>query len=315
MSIDATMWAWRQQQLSPTQKLILLSMADRAGEDFTCWPSNVRLCADTGLNRKTVYASIAQLIALGLLARTKMDGATNVYKLLGVSGREGTRPPVSATKHTGPKTGTSPESGTSPEIGTSPKSGLQPVPKTDFDQSQKRDTESIRESLRESPKEEGACTRSTPALSVASSATGTKQVLHSSKGSAAPSAGPKKQKEPKAQYGEFGNVLLTMQEYKNLEADYGQVTTRAAIDFLDLHLGARKGADPYKSHYLAMRKWVFDAVEEKRGKQARQQSAPAWSGKSFDELCAEADATSIGQSSASQHSTSQYGGSHETPTI
>ena len=37
MSLDATLWAWRQ-PVTPLQKLVLLSMADRAGEDHTLCP-------------------------------------------------------------------------------------------------------------------------------------------------------------------------------------------------------------------------------------------------------------------------------------
>lgn len=52
MSLDATRWAWLQGGIKPTAKFVLLSMADRAGEDHECYPSIKRLCDDTNLDRK-----------------------------------------------------------------------------------------------------------------------------------------------------------------------------------------------------------------------------------------------------------------------
>ncbi|MCG6630668.1 helix-turn-helix domain-containing protein, partial [Acinetobacter baumannii] len=34
MSLDATLWAWKAPVNSATQRLVLVSLADRAGEDF-----------------------------------------------------------------------------------------------------------------------------------------------------------------------------------------------------------------------------------------------------------------------------------------
>lgn len=49
-----------------------------------------------------------------------------------------------------------------------------------------------------------------------------------------------------------------------LYVDYGNEKTQKAITYLDEYI-EMKGAK-YKSHYLVMRKWVFDAVEEKERK-------------------------------------------------
>ena len=79
--------------------------------------------------------------------------------------------------------------------------------------------------------------------------------------------------------------MLTATEHARLVQDYGAEEAEAAITFLDLHLGARKGSDPYKSHYLAMRKWVFQKLAEDRRKLGiSKPAAPAQSGKSFNEL-------------------------------
>ena len=59
-------------------------------------------------------------------------------------------------------------------------------------------------------------------------------------------------------------MLLTDDELSKLEADYGKDATADAIRYLDEYI-EMKGAK-YKSHYLAMRKWVFNAVKEHKGR-------------------------------------------------
>lgn len=121
MSVDATRWAWGL-EIKPTAKLVLLSMADRAGEGNECWPSITRLISDTCLDRKTVISAIKELESLGFLRVLRITGNGNKYQLVGVLCRE-----------TSPKNGTA----TSSENGTSGK--YTPVPKTEPHQSQKRD--------------------------------------------------------------------------------------------------------------------------------------------------------------------------------
>lgn len=76
----------------PLKRLILLSLADRAGEDHCCYPSMQRLEKDTGLERKTVLKIIAELLEDELIADTgERKGSTKrvkVYRLNGVNGRE-----------------------------------------------------------------------------------------------------------------------------------------------------------------------------------------------------------------------------------
>lgn len=52
MSIDATRWAWAAPVNNSSQRLVLLSLADRAGEEHTAWPSIERLAKDTVLDKK-----------------------------------------------------------------------------------------------------------------------------------------------------------------------------------------------------------------------------------------------------------------------
>lgn len=92
MSLDATLWAWKAPVMTSTQRLILLSLADRAGEDHTCFPSHERLVNDTFLNIKTIGKVLKELQELGLLKDTgQRKGRLNrvkVYQLVGVNGRD-----------------------------------------------------------------------------------------------------------------------------------------------------------------------------------------------------------------------------------
>ena len=92
MSVDATRWAWSAPVKSSTQRLVLLSLADRAGEYHTCFPSVARITKDTHLNRKTIMKVISELCELGLVEDTgHRKGITKqvvVYRLLGIKTRE-----------------------------------------------------------------------------------------------------------------------------------------------------------------------------------------------------------------------------------
>lgn len=92
MSTDATRWAWTAPVNNSSQRLVLLSLADRAGEHHTAWPSIDRLAKDTALNEKTVQKTILELIHLGLIIdtgeRTGPTKRVRILKLNGVKGRE-----------------------------------------------------------------------------------------------------------------------------------------------------------------------------------------------------------------------------------
>lgn len=81
---------------------------------------------------------------------------------------------------------------------------------------------------------------------------------------------PKKPKPVKHKRGEYEHVLLTDDEYNKLCVEYGHDKTNEAIKFLDEYI-EEKGYTS-KSHYLAIKRWVFNAVEKKNnnGKQAKQ---------------------------------------------
>ena len=76
-------WAW-QQECRPTQRLVLLALANRAGENHECFPSIERLRKDTGLYRETIMAAISALENAGLIIVTRANGRGNRYTLVGV---------------------------------------------------------------------------------------------------------------------------------------------------------------------------------------------------------------------------------------
>lgn len=69
-----------------------------------------------------------------------------------------------------------------------------------------------------------------------------------------------KGKTSKKTYGTYNHVRLTDEEYDRLCNDYGQSKVQQAIDFFDAYI-EEKGYK-CKSHNLAMRRWVFDAVKD-----------------------------------------------------
>ena len=88
-----------------------------------------------------------------------------------------------------------------------------------------------------------------------------------------------RKKPPKQSYGEFKNVLLTETEYENLANSFGYELTHKAINFLDAYI-EEKGYKS-KSHNLAIRRWVIDAVKENESKPKRygyKEKVPGWMG-------------------------------------
>lgn len=114
MSLDATIWAWSSRTGKATDKLVLLSLADRAGDTCEAYPSQRRLAFDTELNRKTIAVALDRLENAGLIEDTgKRRGATNsvvVWRLVGVH----------VQNWIGPGANSPPESGGAPKNGDAP---------------------------------------------------------------------------------------------------------------------------------------------------------------------------------------------------
>ncbi len=75
----------------------------------------------------------------------------------------------------------------------------------------------------------------------------------------------KSKKPQKHKYGEYSHVLLTDDELLKLRTDYSN--SDELITFLDEYI-EMKGYKA-KSHYLAIKKWVVDAVKERKPKQEK----------------------------------------------
>ena len=73
-------------------------------------------------------------------------------------------------------------------------------------------------------------------------------------------------KDPKKIYGEYKHVRLKEEEYNKLVNELGEKTTQDCIRTLDEYI-EMKGTK-YKSHYLAIKKWVVDAVKKKPQQQS-----------------------------------------------
>ena len=74
-------------------------------------------------------------------------------------------------------------------------------------------------------------------------------------------------KDTKHKYGEYKHILLTDKELDKLNTEYGELETQAAIKYLDEYI-EMKGTK-YKSHYLALRKWVYSAVQRDKKNNSR----------------------------------------------
>lgn len=72
------------------------------------------------------------------------------------------------------------------------------------------------------------------------------------------------EKVNKNKYGVNENIILSITEYEKLILDFGEQKTKQAIDYLS-NWGLEKPTKfkEYKNHNLALRRWVFDAIDKK----------------------------------------------------
>lgn len=80
----------------------------------------------------------------------------------------------------------------------------------------------------------------------------------------------------KESYGEYKNVLLNENELNKLSSTY--INYKTLIDFLDEYIESlepsKKKAYLKKNHYLCIRRWVAEAVEEREKKKLK--GVPEW---------------------------------------
>lgn len=81
MSGEVVGWAFKQRELSPTQKLVLVALADNAQDDGKAWPGKDTIVKKTGLGKSSVYRSLDELEDAGLLRRGVDDRRIECYWL------------------------------------------------------------------------------------------------------------------------------------------------------------------------------------------------------------------------------------------
>jgi hypothetical protein len=79
MSIKLMTAVWDREDLSSTQKLVLLSLADWANDEGLCWPSIDRLAIKTSMAGRSVQRIIRDLESMGFVKRDEVLGKGNRY--------------------------------------------------------------------------------------------------------------------------------------------------------------------------------------------------------------------------------------------
>ncbi len=161
MSRAATEWVWSL-NLKASQKLLLLSLADRADEFHRCYPSTLRLVNDTGLDKKTIGKWINQMISEGLITDTgERKGPTKRVRVLQLNlDFKFTQKRNNSVRGNEPKNGNVPKNGNIPENGSlnAPKNGCLNVPKNG---SQNQSLEPVIESKNITPVADATCVTKT----------------------------------------------------------------------------------------------------------------------------------------------------------
>jgi hypothetical protein len=101
LSNDLTAWAWDVRDVTATQKVVLVRLADRANNTGWAWPSVTSLAEDTGLCERAVRQALRDLEGRGLvMTEQSKGGQANIYRLQTtrqqVPGQERTNPAAHA---------------------------------------------------------------------------------------------------------------------------------------------------------------------------------------------------------------------------
>ena len=83
MSSDrAKHWAWKQVDVSRSELLLLLAMADHVGETLLCYAELQNLAAMARMSYRTAQRTAERLVEAGKLQRTQRPGSTTLFRLL-----------------------------------------------------------------------------------------------------------------------------------------------------------------------------------------------------------------------------------------
>jgi len=86
MSIKAINWAIMQEGLSPSPKLVLIVLANRANEQFKAWPSIETICRESGLSNRTARRALCELEKASLIEHSGFSFRAKCYLLKVPSG-------------------------------------------------------------------------------------------------------------------------------------------------------------------------------------------------------------------------------------
>jgi hypothetical protein len=79
MSIKLMTAVWDREDLSSTQKLVLLALADWANDEGLCWPSIERVAKKSSLKKRAVQLAIRSLEETHFIRREEVIGKGNKY--------------------------------------------------------------------------------------------------------------------------------------------------------------------------------------------------------------------------------------------
>jgi hypothetical protein len=79
MSIKIMTAVWDREDLSSTQKLVLLALADWANDEGLCWPSIDRVAKKSSLKKRAVQLAIRSLEEMQFIRREEVIGKGNKY--------------------------------------------------------------------------------------------------------------------------------------------------------------------------------------------------------------------------------------------
>jgi len=249
MSIDAINWAIKNQSISPTQKLVLIVLANRSDEHGKCWPSLSSLMKDTCLGKTALVTALNVLCEYGLVERKAIGSAINhkttEYEVkFFIDNQKIVQETNQFVKQT-----SSPDELVCDANKASSLNELGLVRQTNKASSPDEHQPSLNHHIE--PKEnQNSIPENLPAP-------------------IPPKAKEKPEKKsrlpaiPKQTFGEFQNVKLTETEYGKLCSEYGEEFTKACVEFLSAYR-EEKGYKT-KNDNLTIRRWVVDAVRKKQG--------------------------------------------------
>lgn len=120
---------WLLQDLSVTQKAVLISLADQASDDGVCWPAVGTIAKRCCMSERAVRTAIDHLEAVGLVSRERRFNSSTVYRVSPDSfnpsavASTGKRKSARAVNEDAPATGDAPHAPPAPAAGGEPGAG------------------------------------------------------------------------------------------------------------------------------------------------------------------------------------------------